>query len=252
MRINCKNITNKTYGRLTVINPNIANGKYYYALCVCECGNIKTVRRDHLVSGRIQSCGCLQRENGSRLGKEMCKKIAGANRIDITGKRFGTLTAIKMVKEGNLTHMEEWLCKCDCGATQIVNKGNLLAGHTKSCGCKTSSLERITANILKKHGINFVKNKTFDSCRLSNGGRAKFDFYVENNYIIECDGIQHFEKGFYNPLGVLAEKDRLKNEWCFENNIPIIRIPYTHKDNITISDLKPESSSFLLGKGGKK
>lgn len=246
MKDEYKNMTNKKYGRLTVINPNFPKGKYYYALCVCECGNAKIIRRDHLVKKEIQSCGCLQRENSSRLGKKMSKRIAGANRIDITGKRFGTLTAIKMVKKGDASHTEEWLCKCDCGATQIVNKGNLISGHTKSCGCRVSVMEKITADILTKNGIQFVKNKTFDTCLLSRGGRAKFDFYVDNKYIIECDGIQHFKKSFYNPVDSLKEKDRQKNEWCFKNGIPIIRIPYTHKDNIEICDLKPETSTFLL------
>lgn len=50
-------------------------------------------------------------------------------RIDLTGKRFGKLTAIKYV--GN----DRWLCKCDCGNETEVLSMNLRSAHTKSCGC---------------------------------------------------------------------------------------------------------------------
>lgn len=43
-------------------------------------------------------------------------------------------------KVNNWTFLEHvnkklWLCKCDCGATKIVNKDNILIGKSKSCGC---------------------------------------------------------------------------------------------------------------------
>ena len=47
------------FGRFEVLNPNI---KRDYALCRCECGSEKVVRRYHLTSGATQSCGCLRNE----------------------------------------------------------------------------------------------------------------------------------------------------------------------------------------------
>lgn len=44
----------------------------------------------------------------------------------------------------------------------------------------------------------------------------------------------------------IHEHDSYKNNWCKENNIPIIRIPYTYQEKITIEDLLLESSNFLL------
>lgn len=40
--------------------------------------------------------------------------------------------------------------------------------------------------------------------------------------------------------------DKIKNKWCKENNIPLIRIPYTHLDKISIDDLKLETSKFII------
>ena len=55
-------------------------------------------------------------------------------RLDISGKKFGTLTAIKDVgcdkKYGRL-----WECLCDCGNTITIPTTNLTTDKTKSCGC---------------------------------------------------------------------------------------------------------------------
>ena len=42
------------------------------------------------------------------------------------------------------------------------------------------------------------------------------------------------------------EHDKLKNEWCKENNIPLIRIPYTHLKDLCIEDLQLETTTFLI------
>lgn len=45
------------YGRLTIIDYL---GKSYF-LCKCNCGNIKKIRKDHLINGDIKSCGCISK-----------------------------------------------------------------------------------------------------------------------------------------------------------------------------------------------
>ena len=48
------------YGRLTVVRRNYSRGsKNSYWECVCDCGKTKIVRRQHLISGNVSSCGCL-------------------------------------------------------------------------------------------------------------------------------------------------------------------------------------------------
>ena len=48
----------KKFGKLTVIRfDKIKNHKSYW-LCICSCGNEKSVRRDHLTCGEVISCGC--------------------------------------------------------------------------------------------------------------------------------------------------------------------------------------------------
>lgn len=61
-----------------------------------------------------------------------------ANRkIDITGKRFGRLTAIR--EDGRDSHgIILWLCECDCGETCHIRSADLRHGAVKSCGCLNS------------------------------------------------------------------------------------------------------------------
>ena len=76
-----------------------------------------------------------------------------------------------------------------------------------------------------------------------------YDFAIFNNniliYIIEYDGIQHFEEGhFHNNFLITHENDLKKNKYCFEHNIPIIRIPFNKE--YYLDDLKLETTKFLL------
>lgn len=68
---------------------------------------------------------------------------------DLTGQKFGRLTAIK--DAGRTKNMQVlWLCKCDCGGMTVTQGAHLTSGHTKSCGCLHK--EKIRTNN-EKHGV---------------------------------------------------------------------------------------------------
>ena len=54
--------------------------------------------------------------------------------VDITGKKFDRLTAIKLSHRGKLS-VQYWEFLCDCGNTKVINKNKVVQGRTKSCGC---------------------------------------------------------------------------------------------------------------------
>lgn len=58
--------------------------------------------------------------------------------IDITGKKFGELLAIKPIKNGKYRGVK-WECLCDCGETTIAFGGHLRAGKRVSCGCRSEA-----------------------------------------------------------------------------------------------------------------
>lgn len=58
-----KDLAGKTFGRLTAKHPKGKQGGEFVWKCVCECGNTTEVRTGQLSAGKVQSCGCLQRES---------------------------------------------------------------------------------------------------------------------------------------------------------------------------------------------
>lgn len=55
-------------------------------------------------------------------------------RIDLTGKTFGDLTAIKYLGRVNSSNNTYWLCRCSCGVEKVVVGYSLRNGYSKSCG----------------------------------------------------------------------------------------------------------------------
>ena len=88
---------------------------------------------------------------------------------------------------------------------------------------------------------------------LVNEKPLRFDFFLpEQYYLIEYDGEQHFKEGSWSNLSrginllTYQKRDEIKNKWCEDNNIPLIRIPYTHYNNLCIEDLLLETSKFIV------
>jgi very-short-patch-repair endonuclease len=112
----------------------------------------------------------------------------------------------------------------------------------KGCSkCQQSHGERLISYELKKNKIVFETQKRFEGC-FSLGKNNKvtklpFDFYLPNlNICIEYDGRQHFMpvKRFGGVKRFLRVKklDSIKDKFCVTNNIKLVRIPYTDKNNI--------------------
>ena len=102
-------------------------------------------------------------------------------------------------------------------------------------------------NYLIKNNIEFAPQFKFDDCR--DKRPLPFDFMVKvNNEIrlIEFDGSQHFYKSrtMYNTERV-KKHDEIKNKYCKDNNIKLLRIPYWWLRNDRI--LK-ELNKFVLNK----
>ena len=228
------NLTGQKFGRLTVIKKSYSKENRGYWICKCDCGNEIVTKTNLLTSGQTQSCGCLLKEN-------MHEK-----RIDLTNQRFGKLIALYPIVKITPSNKEVtyWHCKCDCGNETDVVPAHLVHGSTKSCGCINSLQEENIIKLLKENNIPFKYQHKFKDIN-----QYKFDFYIEDKYIVEFDGKQHFlcyETGWNNKenLNKTHQNDLLKNKYCFEHDIPIIRIPYDI--NYTLDDMRLETTRFLL------
>lgn len=97
--------------------------------------------------------------------------------------------------------------------------------------CKPKSYGEIkVAKILESKNLIFEQQKSFDDLMLIR--HLKFDFYIPSfNLCIEYDGKQHFEPverfGGLEGFELTQKRDAIKNEFCKEKNIHLLRIPYT-------------------------
>ena len=237
-RNNFKDITGQRFGTLIAKRPLSERGPNRQIIweCQCDCGKIINVRGTSLRYGEVSSCG-----------SAACRGLEK----DMTGMVFGKLTVIsKSDYKNSYSNHTYWNCKCECGNTCIVMGHNLRNGTTKSCGCLLSTGEMIISQLLNKQNFSFEQQKTFEGCYLNNGGKCRFDFYVDNTYLIEFDGMQHFKPvehfGGEEQFKIQQQRDNYKNQWCKENNIPLIRIPYTKLETLCIEDLMLDTTQFRV------
>ena len=239
------NETNKTYGRLTVLerdNDYItpSGNRSVMWKCLCECGNTTKVHADSLRRGLTTSCGCFHKE-----------QVANRCNDKYLNKTFHYITVLDKLPEHRKSSNESlWKCKCNlCEKEFILPTGGLKTQI--SCGClKDSYGVSVIKALLTNNKFLFETEKIFDTCIFEDSSKkARFDFFVNNSYVIEYDGEQHFSYsgGWNTKEQMLAtqKRDEIKNRWCKNNNIPIIRIPYWEINNLTIDDLSL-NSRFLL------
>ena len=191
---------------------------YSWFLCPhCEKEKFLSSHR-HVSAGDTHSCGCIK-EN-------------------LVGKKFGHWTVLEKTDQRTSDRKILWKCICDCGNKEIylINTSDLKLGRSQSCGCIQSRGEEKIGIFLSKNNINFQKEYSFNNCiNPSTKARLRFDFYLPKyNCLIEYDGEQHFKKTNFSheDFKDRQKRDNIKNQYCKDNNIKLIRIPYTEFDNI--------------------
>lgn len=230
--INSLDLTNQRFGRLSVICRAENSGIQTRWLCKCDCGNEIIVSTNHLTRGHTNSCGCLATENRSK---------------DLTGKKFGKLKVLKRTCEKTAkNNFIIWLCECECGNLVKVSSRNLITGNVESCGCLKSKGESKIQFLLQNNNIVFEKQKTYPDCLSDKGGFLRFDFYINNEFLLEFDGKQHYEysnSGWNNQENYLITKrnDEIKNCYCENKNIVLKRIPYWELESLTFEKIMDDT-----------
>lgn len=133
-----------------------------------------------------------------------------------------------------------WKCK-ECGFewdASIVNRRN--NGCPK---CAESKGEKRISKWLNLNNISYCREFVFNNLLSDLGNPLRYDFAIfdnvdktQLNMLIEYDGKQHYEwvKGFYTKQDFIKIQyhDKLKNDYCINHNIKLLRIPYWDFDNI--------------------
>lgn len=245
------------YGRLTVVKRDLTqkDKEGISWICQCECGAFTSVKTKHLKSGNTKSCGCYNKDKAIENLQQWNKE----NNEDLTGRTFTKLTVIRLATEEEVFSRPQknryWLCQCECGGTHIASTSDLKMGKVASCGCMNSKGEAIIAKILTNSNLSFCKQITFEDLKGKNNKLYAFDFAVLKDglihYLIEFDGIQHSDPkhqfdGKLDTFLKIQERDIIKNNWCAQRNIPLIRIPYTKLETLSIEDLLLDTSKYIM------
>lgn len=95
--------------------------------------------------------------------------------------------------------------------------------------------EKSVAKHLDRYGIEYIREKTFNKCKRVK--KLRYDFYLPKyNMCIEYDGKQHFYPqynfGNIEEYEEIIKRDKIKNEFCEENKIFLLRISYKDFSNI--------------------
>ena len=139
-----------------------------------------------------------------------------------------------------MVHLKIKDFKCD-QCDYVCSKNGTLKIHIKTCTgeLKISGGELATRKALELLDIEY---KTEVSVIPNLNLRFDFEIYIDNQpHYIEYDGRQHFmpvrfggisqEKAELNFISA-QERDKIKNDWCKDNNLKLLRIPYTEFENI--------------------
>ena len=226
------NMTGKKFGRLLVLERVEKEASYasrcHRYLCRCECGETIVVNGNSLRSGHTTSCGCSRKL--SRI-------------VDLTGQKFGKLTVIKLAEEKIQNDRALWVCQCECG--NIIKIDSHQLKKRVSCGCvKTSHGEELVEKLLVSIGADYKRQYKFEDCK--NKRVLPFDYAVFDAgqliCLIEFQGDIHYTvTGGWNTeerFNEQQKRDKIKREYCQNNNIKLIEIPYWDIDILNEEYLK--------------
>lgn len=205
------------------MSNRIHNFEYDYSLVnyINNKTKVKIICKKHGVfeqepRGHLSGLKCATCQGNKKLTKldfiERCS-ILFNNKYDYSNSEIdGTKSKTNIIcpKHGNFTQAVE----------------SHLRGH--GCPrCNDSKGEKIISWFLDKRNINYETQKMFDGC--VDVRKLRFDFYIPDiNTCIEFDGKHHFEVIEYGPskLEDTKRKDKIKNKFCEDNKIRLIRISY--------------------------
>lgn len=123
-----------------------------------------------------------------------------------------------------------------CNHEYLVKPNDIL--HGKGCPkCRESRGEKAISKFIDTYNIKKCTQHKLKGCKDLN--MLPFDLALFNNkleLLIEYDGKLHFEPvnhfGGHESFKDRIKKDKIKNQYCIDNDIPLIRIPYWEFNNI--------------------
>ena len=200
--------------------------KDYHTPIRCEhkvCGYIWKVQPGHFISRGTRCPKCANERNKKKLRKT---QIEFEKEVAKKSPEYIVLSKYKNYHSSVLAQHKK------CKTKFKIIAQSLLTGYHQCpyCNKRYSGHEIKMAKILDKYDYDYVTQYTFDNCRDTNV--LPFDFAVLKNgnidFLLEVDGRQHFEPvsafGGKEKFKDTKKKDKIREVFCKDNNIKLIRI----------------------------
>lgn len=176
---------------------------------------------------RTCAIGCAFCTGRYKTTEDFIKEMSKINPdIEIIGEYTGSENPVK--------------CKCKICGHEWSPIGRSLKNGQGCPACTSSKGEIRVKRFLDNNKIIYNTQKAFEDCVYKE--KLRFDFYLPDyNILIEYDGEQHYKPVDFASRGMAWAnkifeynqiKDKIKNDYCKDNNIKLIRIPYWEFDNI--------------------
>lgn len=142
-------------------------------------------------------------------------------KLDITGMKFGRLTALKQNGHDispSRKHVR-WDCVCECGNVVNVRLNALRSGGLKSCGC----LKKEATHKIKHHMTNTTEYRTWAHIKGRCLRPTHADFYLYGGRGIKiCERWANSFEAFYEdmgpkPDGMSIDRIDVNGDYCKEN-----------------------------------
>lgn len=241
MKIGCpycigRNKTTESFRiELCNLNPNIrVRGEYVDAATPIECECLI----DHTVwAPTPNSLLCGQ-------GCPECGRIASNKNSTKTNQQFlfelnQTNPEVLPLQDYVQAKNPIWVMCKKCGHQWMATPDNLL--HGGCClECSSTPNEKKLGDILIQYGFKIERQKKYNDCR--DKLPLPFDIYLlEYDILIEYDGEQHYrpvnfggisDEDAYENFRKTQYHDSIKTQYCNDNNIQLVRVPYWEKNNL--------------------
>ena len=152
----------------------------------------------------------------------------------MSNKHFDKLSIKSSYEKNNHVY---WICECECGNIVLLTKQEIIT-NVCSRACLASRGEICAADLFNELGVKYQVQKKFQDFDL------RFDFYLPDyNVVIECDGAQHFralnsEWDSRIKLQETRERDIRKKQYCEENGIILLQIPFWDTKKLNLEYLR--------------
>ena len=212
-----------------IIDAFVKDTHTYYNIKCKKCGHVRTSTLNNLI--KYLDCGCETKVFRNRTAEEFLESVNN-NAID------GTYELLSPYKN----QTEKVLLKHSCGFIWKVRPSDVINGRSfcPKCGTYESKGVRFISHILEQNNIPYERE-----VRLNNS-LQRFDFYFNNDKhpkAIEYNGKQHYEETqhFHTTLKQQQERDMKKRQYCIDNNIELLEIPYYWSNE----EIKKQVLNFL-------